>query len=79
MIDHHYGHLAQDSREHPVLLLDALALERAVDAGWTPPRKPAMPLTKRVSRPLPKRSLQAVDAPWTSRRKLLACADNENS
>jgi hypothetical protein len=33
MIDRHYGHLAQDSREHAVALLDALALERAVDAG----------------------------------------------
>jgi integrase len=30
MIDHHYGHLARDSREHAVSLLDALALER-----WT--------------------------------------------
>ena len=36
MIDRHYGHLARDSREHAVSLLDALALERAVDAGWTP-------------------------------------------
>jgi integrase len=30
MIDRHYGHLARDSREHAVALLDALALERAV-------------------------------------------------
>ena len=35
MIDRHYGHLARDSREHAVSLLDALAVERAVDAGWT--------------------------------------------
>lgn len=35
MIDHHYGHLAHDSRQHAVSLLDALALERAVDAAWT--------------------------------------------
>jgi hypothetical protein len=35
MIDYHYGHLARDSREHAVSLLDALALERAVDARWT--------------------------------------------
>ncbi|HKI23256.1 MAG TPA: hypothetical protein VKA24_07540 [Gaiellaceae bacterium] len=35
MIDLHYGHLAVDSHEHAVSLLDALALERAVDAGWT--------------------------------------------
>jgi hypothetical protein len=35
----HYGHLAGDSYQHAVSLLDALALERAVDAGWTsPPR-----------------------------------------
>jgi hypothetical protein len=40
MFDFHYGHLAHDSREHAVSLLDALAFERAVDAGWTPPPKP---------------------------------------
>jgi hypothetical protein len=34
MIDLHYGHLAVDSYPHAVSLLDALALERAVDAGW---------------------------------------------
>jgi len=33
MIDRHYGHLARDSREHVVSLLDALAIEDAVDAG----------------------------------------------
>jgi hypothetical protein len=33
MIDYHYGHLTRDSREHAVSLLDALAIERAVDAG----------------------------------------------
>jgi hypothetical protein len=32
MIDLHYGHLAVDRFEHAVSLLDALALERAVDA-----------------------------------------------
>jgi len=41
MIDRHYGHLARDSREHAVSLLDALAVERAVDAGWTSRQKPA--------------------------------------
>jgi hypothetical protein len=35
MIDRHYGHLARDSHVHAVSLLDALAFERAVDAGWT--------------------------------------------
>lgn len=33
MIDHHYGHLARDGREHAVALLDALARETA---AWTP-------------------------------------------
>jgi hypothetical protein len=51
MIDHHYGHLARDSREHAVSLLDALAIERAVDAGWTQPARPPVPLTTSVSRP----------------------------
>ena len=45
MIDRHYGHLARDSREHAVSLLDALVVERAVDAGWTPRQKPANPLS----------------------------------
>jgi integrase len=36
MIDRHYGHLADDGREHAVTLLDALAAEKAVDARWTP-------------------------------------------
>ena len=43
MIDLHYGHLAVDSHEHAVSLLDALALERAVDAGWTSARRPPTP------------------------------------
>jgi integrase len=44
MIDHHYGHLARDGREHAVSLLDAFAYETA---AWTPSghrngsRKPA--------------------------------------
>jgi integrase len=41
MIDRHYGHLARDSREHAVSLLDALAVERAVDAGLTSERRRA--------------------------------------
>src|SRR6266536_272913 len=60
MIDRHYGHLARDSCEHAVSLLDALAVERAVDAGWTPPRRPARPLKIRVSKPRRKRSCRAV-------------------
>jgi hypothetical protein len=39
IIDYHYSHLAHDSREHAVSPLDALAIERAVDAGWTPRAK----------------------------------------
>ena len=49
------------------LLLDALALERAVDAGWTPPPRPATPLTNSVSLPLRTRSRHAVDVRWTPR------------
>jgi hypothetical protein len=51
MIDLHYGHLAVDSHQHAVSLLDALALERAVDAGWTSARRPAKPRRATVSRP----------------------------
>ena len=32
MIDHHYGHLARDGREHAVALLDSLAAE---ETAWT--------------------------------------------
>lgn len=36
MIDHHYGHLARDGRDHAIELLDAhSASEDDVDAGWT--------------------------------------------
>jgi integrase len=72
MIDHHYGHLARDSREHAVSLLNALALERAVDAGWTPPRTTVKPHPVGVSRPRKRRSGRAVDVRWTSRRELVA-------
>ena len=67
MIDLHYGHLAVDSHEHAVSLLDALALERAVDAGWTSARGPAKPHRDMVSRARGSRSRRAVDARWTSR------------
>jgi integrase len=66
MIDLHYGHLAVDSYQHAVSLLDALALERAVDAGWTPPRRPVKPHSDTVSRPRASASRRAVDARWTS-------------
>jgi integrase len=51
MIDRHYGHLASDSREHAVSLLDALAHERAVDAAWTSNRTGANAVSKSDSKP----------------------------
>jgi len=72
MIDYHYGHLARDSREHAISLLDALAFERAVDAGWTPPATLANPLSK----PRRRRSRKPVDVRWTSRRKIVASPAN---
>jgi Phage integrase family len=68
MIDRHYGHLARDSREHAVSLLDALAIERAVDVGWTSHREGAKPLSASDSKPRRKHSRRAVDAWWTSGR-----------
>jgi integrase len=72
MIDLHYGHLAVDSHEHAVSLLDALALERAVDAGWTSARKATKPDRNTVSRPRRSHSRRAVDARWTSMSETLA-------
>ena len=77
MIDYHYGHLAHDSREHAVSLLDALALERAVDAGWTPPPRPANPV------PIGVADIFRGDrgAPWTlgGRRHALLSGVDERS
>jgi hypothetical protein len=67
MIDLHYGHLAVDSHQHAVSLLDALAVERAVDAGWTSARRTAKPHSDTVSRARSLRSRRVVDARWTSR------------
>jgi hypothetical protein len=50
MIDLHYGQLAVDSYQH-VSLLDALALERAVDARWTPARRSVNSHSDTASRP----------------------------
>jgi integrase len=72
MIDLHYGHLAIDSYKHAVSLLDALALERAVDAGWTPALRPAKPRGDTVSGPPESTSRRAVDARWTSKPRQLA-------
>src|SRR5712691_1277853 len=79
MIDYHYGHLARDSREHAVSLLDALAIERAVDAGWTPPATLANPLTNRLPKPRRTRSWKSVDVRWTSRLKTVASSANRRS
>jgi hypothetical protein len=79
MIDLHYGHLAVDSHEHAVSLLDALALERAVDAGWTSSRRPAKAHSDTVSRPRGRRSRRAVDARWTSRPETVATRANRRA
>ena len=72
MIDLHYGHLAVDSFEHAVSLLDALALKRAVDAGWTPAPRPAIPQHHWLSAPRGRPSRRAVDARWTPRPETAA-------
>jgi hypothetical protein len=76
MIDLHYGHLAVDSYQHAVSLLDALALERAVDAGWTSALRSAKAHGDTVSRPRGRRSRRAVDARWTSRSETVATRPN---
>ncbi len=79
MIDYHYGHLARDSPEHAVSLLDALAIERVVDAGWTPQQRAARPFSNRDSSPRRKRSRRVVDVRWTSRPKTVASPANRRS
>ncbi len=79
MIDYHYGHLAHDSREHAVSLLDALAFERAVDAGWTPPPKPTTPVAASAFQPPRRRPRRTVDARWTSTPELVAMTANKRS
>jgi hypothetical protein len=79
MIDLHYGHLAVDSHEHAVSLLEALALERAVDAGWTPARRPGKTHSDTVSGLRAKRSQRAVDARWTSRSETVMTRPNRRA
>ena len=79
MIDRHYGHLANDSREHAVSLLDALAFERAVDAVWTSPRTPLKPVRKTVAASRTHRPRRRVDARWTPRLVSVASTDDERS
>jgi hypothetical protein len=79
MIDRHYGHLANDSREHAVALLDALALERAVDAAWTSTRTPRKPIRKTVAASRAHRPRRSADARWTPRLVSVASRDDERS
>jgi len=79
MIDRHYGHLAHDSREHAVALLDALALERAVDAAWTSPRTPRKPVRTSVSGSRAHQPRGRVDVRWTPRLVSVASSDDERS
>ena len=76
MIDRHYGHLANDSREHAVALLDALAFERAVDAAWTSARTPRMPVRKMVAASRTRQPRRRVDARWTPRLVSVASTDD---
>jgi integrase len=76
MIDRHYGHLANDSREHAVALLDALALERAVDAAWTSTRTPRKAVRKAFSGSRAHRPRRRVDARWTPRLVSVASTDD---
>ena len=76
MIDRHYGHLANDSRDHAVALLDALAFERAVDAAWTSRPRPTRPLNQRSSRPRRRQTRRVVDARWTPRLLSVASTDD---
>jgi hypothetical protein len=79
MIDRHYGHLARDSRENAVALMDALAFERAVDAAWTSTGSGGNALSNSDSRRRRRRNQRRVDARWTPKLVLVASADNENS
>jgi len=79
MIDRHYGHLANDSREHAVALLDALALERAVDVAWSSTRMPRKPIRRRVPGSRAHRPRRRMDARWTPRLVSVASPDDERS
>jgi hypothetical protein len=79
MIDRHYGHLAHDSRDHAVALLDALALERAVDAAWTASPTPRKPIKRTVSSSRAHRPRRRVDARWTPRLVLVASPGDERN
>jgi len=79
MIDRHYGHLANDSGKHAVALLDALALERAVDAAWTASQTPRKPVRMTVAASRSHRPRRHVDARWTPRSVSVASTEDERS
>ena len=79
MIDRHCGHLANDSREHAVALLDALAFERAVDAAWTSSRTPLKPVGKANMGSRTHRPRRRVDARWTPHLVSVALPDDRKS
>ena len=76
MIDRHYGHLADDSRDDAVALLDALAFERAVDAAWTSLPAPRKPVRQPVSCSRAHRPRRRADARWTPRLVSAASTDD---
>jgi len=75
MIDLHYGHLAVDSHEHAVSLLDALALERGRGRWVDTDANDRKAHGDTLSRPRARRSWRAVDARWTSRREAVTTTD----
>jgi hypothetical protein len=77
MIDRHYGHLANDSREHAVSLLDALALERAVDATWTSGKRHPRPLRRSISAFASEAFRQRMDARCTPPLVTVPATDDE--
>jgi len=58
---------------------DALAIERAVDVGWTPAATPANPLRDRVLNRRRARSRKPEDVRWTPRPKTVASLANRRS
>jgi integrase len=76
MLDRHYGHLMTDSHRRANELLDAAAIERAVDAGWTPARIAAKPHRSQGSPSIRRHSRRLVDARWTPGRQSVASAAN---
>lgn len=77
MIDRHYGHLAHDSHEHAVSLLDALAFERAVDAAWTSTEALGKAVREPLSNRLVRHSRRRVDAVWTPRLVTVASSGDK--